>query len=95
MPQINPPRRARGATLRPFGPIRSVSFPFALAMNSLLLFGVPPALSSLPSLPLEFRSFEPWLLIGTGVAVGWVWGRYWHLHKDEQEHGTRSNNSKP
>ena len=64
-------------------------------MNSMLLFGVPPAPSSSPSLVLNLTSFEPWLLLGTGVAAGWVWGRYWHLRKDEPQHGARSNTSKP
>jgi hypothetical protein len=94
MPQIDPARRARDATLRPPGPIRSVSFPFGVAMNSLLLFDVPPAPSSLTSVAPDFTSLEPWLLIGTGIAAGWVWGRYWHLHKDEQQQGARSNTSK-
>jgi len=56
-------------------------------MIHLLLLGVPPAASSLPTFAAEFTSFEPWLLIGTGIAVGWVWGRYWHLHRGEHPHG--------
>ena len=56
-------------------------------MHNLLLLGVPPEPSSWPSLALDFTSFEPWLLIGSGIAAGWVCGRYFHLQKYEQQHG--------
>ena len=55
-------------------------------MLNMLLVGVSSAPSALPALATDFTSFEPWLLIGTGVAVGWVWGRYWHLHRSDVPH---------
>lgn len=56
-------------------------------MLHLLLLGVPPAPPTLPTLATGFTSIEPWLLIGTGVAVGWVWGRYRRLDEGEPTHG--------
>lgn len=54
-------------------------------MNILLLFGVAFAPTSWPTLALDLTSVEPWLLIGTALAAGWVWGRYCHQQKWERQ----------
>lgn len=55
-------------------------------MYNLLLLEVSHALASSSRLQFDFAALEPLLLLGIGMAAGWVWGKYCSAQGHELEH---------